>query len=57
MAGGQNTKHPHTLPILSSFFFFFFFFFCFKYILVLLAKHSPGELHCPAIALISFGLA
>ena len=52
-AGGQNTEHPHTLVILSSFIylFFFFFFFCFKCILVLLARHSSGELRCPATAL------
>ena len=31
--------------------FIFLFFFCFKCILVLLARHSSGELRCPATAL------
>ena len=44
-AGGQNIEHLHTLAILSSFF-------CFKCILVLLARHSSGELRCSATALI-----
>ena len=44
---GQNIEHPHNLVILSSFFFC-----CFKCILVLLARHSSGELRCPATALI-----
>ena len=45
-AGGQNIEHPHTLVILSSFSC------CFKCLLVLLARQSSGELHCPATALI-----
>ena len=43
-AGGQNIEHPHTLAILSSFVLL-----C---ILVLLARHSSGELCCLATALI-----
>ena len=50
-AAGQNIEHPHTLAISSSLFFFFFFFFFLKCILVLLARHSSGELRCSATPL------
>ena len=50
-AGGQNIEHPPALAILSSFFFF-----CFKCILVLLVRHSSGELSCPVTALIYMGV-
>ena len=46
-AGGQNIEHLHTLVILSSFFFF-----CFKCIVVLLVRHSSGDLRCSGTALI-----
>ena len=45
---GQNTEHPHTLAIFSSFFFV-----CFKCILVLLARRNSGELRCRATALVN----
>ena len=54
-AGGQNIEHPHSLAILSSFFFFFFFF-CFNCILVLLARHSSGELRCSVTVLITLSV-
>ena len=45
-AAGQNIEHPHTLAISSSLFFLFL-----KCILVLLARHSSGELRCSATPL------
>ena len=45
-AGGQNIEHPYALAIFSSFFLFF------KCILVLLARHSSGEIRYSATALI-----
>ena len=47
-AGRQNIEPPHTLEILSTFFNFC----CYKCILVLLARHSSGELRCSVTALI-----
>ena len=46
-AGGQNVEYPHSFAVLS------YFYFCVKCILVLLAAHNSGELHCPATALIN----
>ena len=50
-AGGQNIEHTHMLLILSSVFFVCFFL-AYSCNLVLLARRSSGELHCPATALI-----